>query len=127
MAPGAVTTTSPLSRIGPTQSPIGNVAATVPTASLGPADGAPQALIAGKTYQVVITVWVAAASGPATVDVVTSSGRLIGTASTTVPAGVSRLRYALVTAPVSTHLTIAVRVLTHDGGGVTAAFSHQVR
>jgi hypothetical protein len=111
----------------PSQPIDGDVDATIPEAAFGPADGAPQALVSGKTYPVVITVFVAVTSGPAVVDVVASSGRLLGAAHTTLRAGVTRLRYELVVAPGSRFLTIAAHVRTHDGGAVTDAYNHQVR
>jgi hypothetical protein len=103
----------------------GSVVVSVPLAAFGPADGTPKLLVAGRTYPVVITVWVAANSGPAVVNVVASSGRLIGTTHATVPAGVTRLHYALVVAD-STYLTIAVNARTH-GGAVTGAYNHSTR
>jgi hypothetical protein len=105
----------------------GNVQAIVPVAAFGPADGAPNALVAGRAYPIVITVWVAATSGPALVYVVASSGRLIGTTHTTVRAGVTRLHYALVVPRESGPLTIAANTHTHDGGTVTAAYNHSSR
>ena len=42
-------------------------------------------------------------------------------------AGVTRLHYALVVAPGSSYLTIAVNARTHDGGAVTAAYNHSSR
>jgi hypothetical protein len=105
----------------------GNVLVSVPVASFGPADGAPSALAAGRSYPIVITVWVAATSGPAVVNVVTSSGRLTGGTHATVRAGVTRLHYELVLAPGATDLTIAVHARTHDGGSVTAAYNHSTR
>lgn len=102
----------------------GNVVVSVPVASFGPADGAPKVLAAGRTYPIVITVWVAATSGPAVVNVVTSSGRLFGTTHATVQAGVTRLHYVLVVPRESGPLTIAVNTHTHDGGTVTAAYNH---
>jgi hypothetical protein len=105
----------------------GNVAVTVPVASFGPADGAPKVLVAGQTYPIVVTVWVAATSGPAVVNVVASSGRLAGTTRTTVRAGVTRLHYALVVSRGASHLTIAVNAHTHDGGAVTTAYNHSIR
>ena len=107
--------------------PSGDVLATVPVAAFGPADGAPKVLVAGQTYPIVITVWVAATSGPAVVNVVASSGRLIGSTRTTVRAGVTRLHYVLVVAPRSTNLTIAVHARTHDGGDVTRSYNHSIR
>jgi hypothetical protein len=107
--------------------PSGNVRATVPVASFGPADGAPKVLEAGRTYPIVVTLWVAATSGPAVVNVVASSGRLVGTTRITVRAGVTRLHYALVVARGSIHLTIAVNAVTHDGGAVTDAYNHSIR
>jgi hypothetical protein len=105
----------------------GSGVVSVPVAAFGPADGAPAKLIAGRTYPIVITVWVAATSGPAVVTVVASSGRLIGTTHATVRAGVTRLHYALVVAPGSGPLTIAANAHTHDGGTVTTAYSHSSR
>jgi hypothetical protein len=104
----------------------GNVVVTVPVASFGPADGAPQVLVGGRSYPIVITVWVAATSGPAVVNVVASSGRLVGTRHLTVRAGVTRLHYAFVAAG-SGPLTIAANTQTHDGGSVTAAYNHSSR
>ena len=69
--------------------PAGDVVATIPVAAFGPADGLPQALVVGRTYPVVITVWVAANSGPAVVDVVSSSGRLVGITRTNARAGIT--------------------------------------
>jgi hypothetical protein len=105
----------------------GNVLVSVPVASFGPADAAPAVLAAGRSYPLVITVWVAATSGPAVVNVVTSSGRLVGTTHTTVRAGVTRLHYVLVVPRESGPLTIAVNAHTHDGGVVTAAYNHSMR
>jgi len=105
----------------------GNVVVSVPVASFGPADGASKVLIAGRSYPIVITAWVAATSGPAVVNVVTSSGRLIGTTHATVRAGVTRLHYVLVVPPESGPLTIAVHAHTHDGGTVTTAYNHSTR
>jgi hypothetical protein len=110
----------------PTQ-PRADVVATVPMASFGPADDAPQILVAGKIYPITITVWIAATSGPAIVNVVASSGRLLGTAGVTVRAGVTRLHYWLVAGPGSTELTVAVNAHTHDGGIVTRSYNQQVR
>jgi hypothetical protein len=104
----------------------GSVVVSVPVAAFGPGDGAPNVLVAGRTYPVVITVWVAANSGPAVVNVVASSGRLIGTTHATVQAGVTRLHYALVVAG-STYLTIAADARTHSGGAVTGAYNHSSR
>jgi hypothetical protein len=105
----------------------GNVVVSVPVASFGPADGASKVLVAGRSYPIVITVWVAATSGPAVVNVVTSSGRLIGTTHTTVRAGVTRLHYVLVVPRESGPLTIAANTHTHDGGTVTAAYNHATK
>jgi hypothetical protein len=110
----------------PTQ-PGGDVVATIPMASFGPADGAPQILVAGKTYPITVTVWIAATSGPAIVNVVASAGRLLGTTGVTVRAGVTRLHYWLVAGPGSTELSIAVNAHTRDGGIVTRSYNQQVR
>jgi hypothetical protein len=105
----------------------GSVVVSVPVAAFGPADGAPKLLVAGRTYPIVITVWVAATSGPAVVNVVTSSGRLIGLTHATVRAGVTRLHYVLVVPRESGPLTVAANTHTHDGGIVTAAYNHSTR
>lgn len=105
----------------------GNVDATIPMAAFGPADGAPSALVSGKAYPLVVTVFVAATSGPAIVSMVTSSGRLVGNTGATLHAGVTRLRYVLVVAPGSKFVTIAAHVRTHDGGAATVTYNHQAR
>jgi hypothetical protein len=104
----------------------GNVVVSVPAAAFGPVDGAPKVLAAGRIYPIVITVWVAAASGPAVVNVVASSGRLVGTTHLTVRAGVTRLHYAFV-APGPGPLTIAANTHIQDGGTVTTAYNHTSR
>lgn len=111
----------------PPQAIDGNVVATIPMAAFGPSDGVPKTFVAGRTYPIVITVVVAATSGPAVVNVVASSGRLVGATQVTVQAGVTRLHYALVVAPGQTHVTIAVNARTHDDGTVTAAYNHSSR
>ncbi len=122
------TTISAVGRYLPPFQPIGgNVVATIPMAAFGPSDGAPNTFVAGRSYPIVITVAIAATSGPAVVNVVASSGRLVGTTHMTVRAGVTRLHYALVVAPGETHVTIAVNARTHDGGAVTAAYDHSSR
>lgn len=110
--------------VNPVPQVSGNVLVSVPSAAFGPADGAPNSLLSGRTYPIVITVWVAATSGPAVINVVSSSGRLIGTTHATVRAGVTRLHYALVVARGPSPVTIAVNARTHDGGNVTAAYNH---
>jgi hypothetical protein len=105
----------------------GNVEVNVPVAAFGQADGAPKVLVGGRTYPIVITAWVAATSGPAVVNVVASSGRLIGTTHATVRAGVTRLHYVLVVPRESGPLTVAANTHTHDGGIVTAAYNHSTR
>jgi hypothetical protein len=104
----------------------GDVVATVPMAAFGPADGAPKTLVPGRTYPIDITVVVAATSGPGVVDVVASSGRLVGNARSTVQAGVTRLHYVLVVAHGYAQVTIAVNARTDDGGAVTHAYSHSI-
>jgi len=104
----------------------GSVVVSVPVASFGPADGAPKVLAAGRIYPIVITVWVAATSGPAVVNVVASPGRLIGTAHATVRAGVTRLHYVLVVPRESGPLTIAVNTHTHEGSLVVSAYDHSI-
>jgi hypothetical protein len=85
----------------------------------------PPLLVAGRTYPVVITVWVAAKSGPAVIDISTSSGRLIGCAQRTVPAGVTRVRCALTVAPAASRdVTIGVSARTHDRGVVVRDYPH---
>jgi hypothetical protein len=109
----------------PSTQPGGNVIARVPVASFGPADGAPNTLVVDGTYPIVITVWVAATSGPAVIDAASSSGRLIGCAQRVVPAGVSRLRCTLVVAPTTAQrLNIAVEARMYDDGVVVSAYSH---
>jgi len=128
LSPATAAIASGVSHLGLNQPVSGNVVVTIPMVAFGPADGAPQSLVAGKTYPLIITVWIAATSGPALVDVVTSSGLLVGCARTVVPAGVTRLHCALVLKPTSTtHLTIAANARTHDGGAVTAAYNHAIR
>lgn len=111
----------------PAQPIDGDVVATIPMAAFGPSDGAPNTFVAGRTYPIVVMVVVAATSGPGVVNVVASSGRLVGKARTTVRAGVTRLHYVLVVAPDSAQVTIAVNAQTHDGGSVTRAYNHSVR
>ena len=102
--------------------------ATIPMAAFGPSDGVPKTFVAGRTYPIVITVVVAATSGPAVVNVVASSGRLVGATQVTVQAGVTPdSAYALVVAPGQTHVTIAVNARTHECGTVTAAYNHSSR
>jgi hypothetical protein len=127
-SPATAAIASGVSHRGLGQPVSGNVVVTIPVAAFGPADGAPQSLVAGKTYSLIITVWIAATSGPALVDVVTSSGLLVGCARTVVLAGVTRLHCALVLEPTSTtNLTLAVYARTHDGGAVIAAYNHSIR
>jgi hypothetical protein len=103
----------------------GQVVATVPAASFGPSDAVPQLLVAGRTYPVVITVWVAAKSGPAVIGISTSSGRLTGCAQRIVPAGVTRVRCTLNAAPAAAlYVSIGVSARTHDHGIVVRTYPH---
>lgn len=111
----------------PAAQPGGDVAATVPVAAFGPADGAPQTLRAGRSYPIVITVWVAATSGPAIVDAKTSSGRLTSCPQRVVSAGVTRLHCTLAVSPGATHqVNVDVRASTHDHGVVVSSYRHVV-
>jgi hypothetical protein len=109
----------------PPSQPSGNVDVTIPVAAFGPSDGAPQALLAGRAYPVDITVWVAATSGPAAIEVRTSSGRLSDCAQRTVPTGVARLHCSLVVPHgAARYVSIAITARTHDEGIVVRAYSH---
>jgi hypothetical protein len=109
----------------PAAEPSGNVDATIPVAAFGPTDGAPQPLVAGRTYPIVITVFVAAASGPAAVEVRASSGRLLGCTQRVVPAGVTRLHCTLAVADTAArYVSIGVTLRTHDHGVVVRAYGH---
>jgi hypothetical protein len=103
----------------------GNVTATVPEAAFGPVDTAPAVVVGGHEYPIVVTVWVAPGSGPATVEISGNAGRLANCPVETVKDGVTRLRCSLrVSGTPVAEPDVVVSARLADGTKITRSYDH---